>query len=194
MTQAVTKPAQETKAQGQWSYEDYLALPDDGRRYEIIEGVLYVSNAPDIDHQYTVAELVGEIRQFVKAQGLGYVLTAPFEVHLSERSRPVQPDVLFIRSDRWPASGAKFFAGAPDLVIEVVSPSSARSDQFVKFDAYERAGVPEYWIVHPRTHAVQVFTLSGGEYAELGEFVAHEVIQSAVLPGLAIVVSALFNR
>ena len=194
MTQAVTKPAQETKAQGQWSYEDYLALPDDGRRYEIIEGVLYVSNAPDIDHQYTVAELVGEIRQFVKAQGLGYVLTAPFEVHLSERSRPVQPDVLFIRSDRWPASGAKFFAGAPDLVVEVVSPSSARSDQFVKFDAYERAGVPEYWIVHPRTGAVQVFTLSGGEYAELGEFVAHEVIQSAVLPGLAIVASALFNR
>jgi len=194
MTQAVTIPVQEIKAQGQWSYEDYLALPDDGRRYEIIEGVLYVSNAPDIDHQYTVAELVGEIRQFVKAQGLGYVLTAPFEVHLSERSRPVQPDVLFIRSDRWPASGAKFFAGAPDLVIEVVSPSSARSDQFVKFDAYERAGVPEYWIVHPRTHAVQVFTLSGGEYAELGEFVAHEVIQSAVLPGLAIVVSALFNR
>jgi Uma2 family endonuclease len=115
-------------------------------------------------------------------------------VHLSERSRPVQPDVLFIRSDRWPASGANFFAGAPDLVVEVVSPSSARSDQFVKFDAYERAGVPEYWIVHPRTHAVQVFTLSGGEYAELGEFVAHEVIQSAVLPGLAIVVSALFNR
>lgn len=194
MTQAVTIPVQEIKAQGQWSYEDYLALPDDGRRYEIIEGVLYVSNAPDIDHQYTVAELVGEIRQFVKAQGLGYVLTAPFEVHLSERSRPVQPDVLFIRSDRWPASGAKFFAGAPDLVVEVVSPSSARSDQFVKFDAYERAGVPEYWIVHPRTHAVQVFTLSGGEYAELGEFVAHEVIQSAVLPGLAIVASALFNR
>ncbi|WP_423222959.1 Uma2 family endonuclease [Candidatus Amarolinea aalborgensis] len=194
MTQAVTIPVQETKAQGQWSYEDYVALPDDGRRYEIIEGVLYVSNAPDIDHQYTVAELVGEIRQFVKAQGLGYVLTAPFEVHLSERSRPVQPDVLFIRSDRWPAPGAKFFAGAPDLVVEVVSPSSARSDQFVKFDAYERAGVPEYWIVHPRTHAVQVFTLSGGEYAELGEFVAHEVIQSAVLPGLAIVVSALFNR
>ena len=194
MAQAVTIPVQETEAPGQWSYEDYLALPDDGRRYEIIEGVLYVGNAPDVDHQYTVAELAGEIRQFVKAQGLGYVLTAPFEVHLSERSRPVQPDVLFIRSERWPAPGAKFFAGAPDLVIEVVSPSSARSDQFVKFDAYERAGVPEYWIVHPRTHAVQVFTLSGGEYAELGEFVAHEAIQSVVLPGLAIVASALFNR
>jgi Uma2 family endonuclease len=85
--------------QGQWRYEDYLRLPDDGKRYEIIEGVLYVANAPSFDHQFSVGELFAYLRQFVREHQLGLVLTAPFEVHLSETSKPVQPDVLFIRKE-----------------------------------------------------------------------------------------------
>jgi Uma2 family endonuclease len=179
-------------AQGQWRYEDYLRLPDDGRRYEIIEGVLYVTNAPGYEHQFSVSELLGEIRNFVKEHNLGVVLTAPFEVHLSETTRPVQPDILFIRADRQPTAGAQLFTGAPDLIVEVLSPSSVRADRHVKFDVYERAGVAEYWIANPKTRSVEVYTLSGGEYALLGEFTEDEPLRSKVLDGIDIVARSLF--
>lgn len=180
-------------AQGEWTYQDYLRLPDDGRRYEIIEGVLYVTNAPDIDHQFTVFELARQMGNFVIEQGLGRIITAPFEVHLSETSRPVQPDVLFIKAERWPSPGTKFFEGAPDLVVEVLSTSTSRQDRVTKFTAYERSGVLEYWIANPKTRSVEVFTLSGQEYALVGEFVNDEVITSAVLTGIVIKTHTLFN-
>jgi Uma2 family endonuclease len=179
--------------QGHWTYEDYLNLPDDGRRYEIIDGVLYVTNAPNRDHQYTVVRLIYQLLQFVESRGLGEILTAPFEVHLSERSRPVQPDVLFIRAERWPTVGANFFEGAPDLVVEVLSPGSRRTDLFIKSNAYEQAGVSEYWIVSPTGRSVQVWSLAEGEYALVGEFMGDEPIRSVVLEGLEIVASTLFN-
>ena len=177
----------------EWTYQDYLNLPNEGQRYEIIQGVLYVTNAPDIDHQFTVSELVRQIGNFVIEHKLGRVLTAPFEVHLSEISRPVQPDVFFIKAERWPAPGAKFFEGAPDLIVEVLSPSTSRTDRFIKFNEYEQAGVPEYWIANPKTRSVEIFVLSGGEYAQLSEFTENELIQSATLIGLTIVTGALFN-
>ena len=91
------------------------------------------------------------------------MLTAPFEVHLSERSRPVQPDVLFIRAERVPPSGAAYFEGAPDLVVEVLSPRTRRTDQVIKFSAYEAAGVREYWMADPKTRSVQLYALTEGE-------------------------------
>jgi Uma2 family endonuclease len=191
--EVVLAPPPDVAAKKVWTYEDYLALPDDGRRYEIIEGVLYVSNAPHSNHQTVVTELSSEIRNFVKANKLGRVLVAPFEVHLSERSRPVQPDLLFIRAERWPAAGAQFFDGAPDLVVEVTSPGSVRRDKVVKFTAYEQAGVAEYWLVNPHTKTVEVYTLSGGEYALWGEYTGDEMITSAVLAEIKIVNSTLFG-
>ncbi len=180
--------------QGHWTYDDYLKLPDDGRRYEIIEGVLYVTNAPGLDHQFTVFEIARQMGNFVIEHKLGYVITAPFEVHLAEYSRPVQSDVLFIRAERWPKSGAKFFTGAPDLIVEVLSDSTGRTDQSVKFTAYEQAGVPEYWIANPKTRSVQVFTLSGQEYALVNQFIGEEIIQSHIFPGLQITTHTLFNQ
>ncbi len=178
--------------QGQWTYADYLNLPDDGNRYEIIEGVLYVSNAPSSDHQFTVTEASRQIGNFVVEHKLGRVLVAPFEVHLSETTRPVQPDILFVRAANWPAERIAFFAGAPDLVVEVISPSSVRTDRVVKFTAYERAGVSEYWLANPHIRAVEVYTLSNGEYALLGEFTGDEPIKSFVLEGIELVTSLLF--
>jgi Uma2 family endonuclease len=195
MSPTLTLPATEKSwpDQGEWTYDDYLNLPDDGRIYEIIAGVLYVTNAPDIDHQFTVAELLRQLANHVIEQKRGRVLTAPFEVHLAPQTRPVQPDILFINAARWPEAGAKYFEGAPDLIVEVLSPSSNRRDRVVKFTAYEQAGVPEYWIANPKTHSVEVFTLSGQEYALVGEFVADEMIRSQVLPGLQIRTDTLFN-
>ena len=179
--------------QGEWTYQDYLNLPDDGRRYEIIEGVLYVTNAPNIDHQFTVMKTAARLDQFVTEHELGFVLTAPFEIHLTETTRPVLPDVIFIAKDRWPGPGAAYFEGAPDLIVEVLSPSTSRTDRVVKFEAYEQAGVREYWIANPKTRSVEVFVLSGGEYASLNEFVGGEEITSNVLAGLKVAVNALFN-
>lgn len=178
--------------QGEWTYEDYLNLPEDGRRYEIIEGVLYVTNAPDIDHQFAVYELARQLANFVIQNKLGMVIGAPFEVHLARRTRPVQPDVLFIKAENWPASGAKFFAGVPDLVVEVLSRSTLLIDRNVKMTAYEQSGVPEYWIVDPKSRSVEVYTLSGQEYALLGQFIGEELVQSNVLPGLQLVTHSLF--
>jgi Uma2 family endonuclease len=193
MTEVTVDRPPITPAQGEWTYEDYRALPDDGNRYEIIEGVLYVVNAPSSDHQTIVTETSAELRNFVKRNHLGRVLIAPFEVHLSSRSRPVQPDVLFVRAERWPSERVAFFEGAPDLVVEVISPSSVRMDRVVKFTAYEAAGVPEYWIVNPHTRTVEVFTLSHGEYALLGEYTNDEVVQSVILAGIDLVASTLFT-
>jgi Uma2 family endonuclease len=197
MTQTIQLPSREKAwpAPGEWTYQDYLALPDDGRRYEIIEGSLYVTNAPNIDHQFTVMEIAFQLKQFVNENEseAGYVITAPFEVHLSQETRPVQPDVLFIKSERWPGAGAAYFAGAPDLVVEVLSPSTSRTDQVIKFTAYEQAGVPEYWIANPKTQSVQVFTLSGREYALVDQFVGEDVIASQILPDLAIQADSLFQ-
>jgi Uma2 family endonuclease len=180
-------------AQGEWTYDDYLRLPDDGRRYEIIEGVLYVTNAPNADHQFCVTEAGSELRNFVKRHQLGRVLVAPFEVHLAPRTRPVQPDILFVRQERWPKGHVPFFSGAPDLIVEVISPSSVRTDRVIKFTAYELAGVQEYWLINPHARTVEVYTWSNGEYALLGEFTEDEPLQSVVLAGIEIVASSLFD-
>jgi Uma2 family endonuclease len=193
MTEMKSPPIQAQPVQGEWTYDDYLALPDDGKIYEIIEGVLYVTNAPGYDHQFTTFETARQIANFVIAHKLGQVLTAPFEVHLAEDTRPVQPDVLFIKADRLPPADARFFEGAPDLIVEVISPSSVRTDQYIKFSAYEKAGVPEYWIANPKPRSVEVFTLSRGEYALVGQFIEDEVIESNILAGLSIITSTLFN-
>jgi Uma2 family endonuclease len=179
--------------QGAWRYEDYQRLPDDGKRYEIIKGVLYVANAPSIEHQFTVSEVHFALKVAVREKQLGQVFTAPLEVHLSEVSRPVQPDVLFISAARQPPFGAKIFAGAPDLIVEVVSPSSIRLDRRTKFDAYEAAGVAEYWIVDTKTRSVEVYTLARGEYALHGQYTGDELITSVLLPELQIKTSLLFQ-
>jgi Uma2 family endonuclease len=180
--------------QGQWTYEDYLRLPEDGRRYEIIEGVLYVANAPSYDHQSTVLKVAAKLENVSEAGSLGVVIAAPFEVHLPGIAKPVQPDVLFIRKERQPVSGTQIFEGPPDLVVEVLSPSSLRLDQHVKFGAYEQAGVREYWIADPKTQAITIYHLpdEGPEYVLLGQFTANETVQSKVLPGLEFSASTIF--
>ena len=179
-------------AQGQWRYDDYLRLPNDGNRYEIIEGVLYVANAPSYEHQFTVGETAFHLRLFVKEHRLGVILEAPFEVHLRDKTSPVQPDILYITTERQPAPGTQFFAGAPDLIVEVISPGSIRLDRHIKFDAYERAGVPEYWLVDPKPPLGEIYILSNGGYALLGQHTNEERAESRLLAGVSIIASSLF--
>lgn len=181
-------------AQGEWTWEDYLRLPDDGNRYEIIEGVLYVTAAPIYDHQFSVFALAGELRAFVHPRGLGVVLGAPFDVRLPGVAAPVQPDVVFFRTGNTPVAGDKSFIGVPDLIVEVLSPRTSRVDQHVKLAAYEKAGVPEYWLADPKTRSLTVYTLNAktGDYEELGRFGPKDSVRSAVLAGFETSVAPLF--
>jgi Uma2 family endonuclease len=194
LTLPITNPAHPWPQQGQWTYEDYLRLPDDGRRYEIIEGVLYVTNAPAYAHQFTVIKLSAKLDAFVSERQLGVVLAAPFEVHLPRIAIPVQPDILFIAAAQQPKPDAKYFEGAPDLIVEVLSPESIRRDQHIKFGAYERAGVREYWIANPKTRTITVHMLPAGgqEYVLLDQFAPGETLHSAILPDLQLLVDILF--
>ncbi len=169
-----------------------MRLPDDGRRYEIIEGVLYVANAPSYAHQLAVYKLARHLGDYVDTWKLGVVLGAPFEVHLSDLSRPVQPDVLFLSNEQMPEGNAQIFIGAPTLIVEVISPSSIRLDRNVKFDLYEATGVSEFWLVDPKTRSIEIYTLSNGEYALLGQFTGDENVKSNVLDGIDVKVSAIF--
>ena len=194
-TPPLNLPAEQSwPPQGQWTYADYLRLPDDGNRYEIIEGVLYVANAPSYEHQFSAGEIYRQIANFVTQSNLGVVIPAPFEVHLPGIAKPVQPDVPFIANQRKPAADIQIFEGAPDLIVEVISPGSARLDRHIKFGVYEQAKVREYWIADPKTKSVEVFSLpaSGAEYARLGHFGPGEKIKSAVLTDLELPVDGLF--
>ena len=188
-----TLPADQTwPEQGQWTYDDFLRLPDDGVRYEIIDGVLYMTNAPDPEHQHAVVQIVVAIENLVRAGNLGVVYTAPIEVHLPGIAQPVQPDVLFVAQARRAIVKPKFIEGAPDLIVEVLSPSTNRLDRRIKFDAYERAGVREYWIVNPKLRSVEVYTLVRGEYVLHGEYGPAEQVASEVLPGLQLLTNTVF--
>lgn len=185
-------PDQPWPAQGHWIYADYLRLGDDGVRYEIIARVLYMTNAPDPEHQYAVGEIFGELREHVKANQLGVVYTAPIEFHLPGIAQPVQPDVLFTAQSRRDIVKAKFIKGAPDLIVEATSASTARLDLKVKLDADEQAGVREYWIANPRTCFVEVYSLQRGEYVLRSEHGPGERLDSGVLPGLTALTDVLF--
>jgi Uma2 family endonuclease len=181
--------------QGSWTYEDYLRLPDDGRRYEVIRGFLYVSPAPTLPHQYSVTQLGYFLTDFVKQSRLGIVLVAPFDIRLPERiADPVQPDVLFIRRENQPKMDALRFDGIPDLAVEVLSPGNWRYDRNTKLSAYRDAGIPETWLVDPAARTVEVFVLDAAQpkYVLRERRSEGETVGSTVLPGLQIEVAELF--
>lgn len=182
-------------AQGDWTYEDYLRLPDDGNRYEVIRGSLYMTPPPIYDHQYVVWQLDQTLGRFVHENKLGVVLVAAFDIRLPAGiTDPVEPDVIFFRTGNQPRSGARFFEGVPELLVEVLSPRTRRRDETVKFDAYREAGVSEYWIVDPQDRMVVVYRLSEDRrrYVELCRGGEGETVRSAVLPGLEVPVGPLF--
>lgn len=179
-------------AQGSWTYEDYLRLPEDGQRYEVIRGFLYVSPAPSFVHQYTVWTLGRLLGNFVAENRLGVILGAPFDIRLPEAiGNPVQPDILFIRLDHLPGLDDRRFDGIPDLAIEVLSRGSWRYDRKVKLAAYREAGIPETWLVDPVARTVEIYVLNPAqaEYALRERRGEGEAVGSAVLPGLRIEVA-----
>ena len=132
--------------QTHWTVDMVHALPDDGKRYEIIDGELFVTPAPSFDHQRAVLRLAIRLETYLLPQRLGEVFVAPLDVILSPRTL-VQPDVLVLPLYRGRLARTREEAGKPLLTVEILSPGSARTDRVRKRALYQREGVPEYWIV-----------------------------------------------
>ncbi len=182
-------PLRRWPAPGEWTYQDYLDLPDDGNRYEIIWGELYMMTpAPSTRHQRVSRNLEFALWNYTQKNDLGEVLYAPCDLVMKPDATPVQPDILFIAKDRLGIITEKNVAGVPDLLVEILSAGNPRHDRVTKFELYEQAGVAEYWIVDPEAHAIEVFVLSQGAYALLGRFGAGEAAVSKALAGFSVAV------
>jgi Uma2 family endonuclease len=175
--------------QGEWTYEDYARLPDNGMRYEVIEGDLYMSPAPRSIHQRVIARLYGYLWEYLKHRSVGEAFFAPIDVILPDLATPVQPDLLFIANDRLNIVKEKFVEGAPDLIIEVLSPGNPALDRRTKFRVYAQAGVREYWMIDPDAGTVEINVLRGQAYAPLGSFGAGDQTRSEVLTDFSVSVS-----
>jgi Uma2 family endonuclease len=189
---AMPPPAQvetEWPAQGEWTYEDYARLPDDGWRYEVIKGVLHMTPAPRTKHQKAIGKLYSALTRFVEQHDMGDLYFAPIDVILPHHlATPVQPDLLFISKERLDIVKEQFIEGAPDLIVEVLSPTNWLDDRRIKYEVYAEAGVREYWIVDPDLRTVEVFVLREGEYALVGRFGPGEKAHSEVLEGFEVAV------
>ncbi len=172
--------------QGEWTYEDYARLPENGLRYEIIKGELLMTPAPRPLHQEVSLNLTYVLHQFVRKNQLGKVYEAPIDVNLPGLASPVQPDLLFIASDRLDIIKDRFIEGPPDLIMEILSSGSEIHDRRTKFELYARAGVREYWLVDPDRRAIEIYVLRGQAYAPLGNFGVEAETRSELLPGFAV--------
>jgi Uma2 family endonuclease len=181
---AISKPA------GTWSYEDLISLPDDGRRYEIIEGELYEMPAPNLVHATVVMNCIALLLPIVSALD-GRVFTAPLDVFF-EGADPVQPDIVVILPG-WPGNLApRGPEGAPDLLIEVLSPANRGHDVLTKRALYARAGVREYWIVDPVSRGVEVLTLDRDAFHTVQRASGDDAVVSSLLGGAALPLPAIF--
>jgi Uma2 family endonuclease len=176
------------------TYEDYVALPDDGERYEVIEGELCEVPVPDRQHQKVLFNLAFELRKFIHSRKLGNVYISPFDVVLSS-TNIVQPDVLFVSNDRFTILTDAGATGAPDLAIEVSSASTLRRDEVIKLRLYESFGVDEYWIVDPFRESLRIHRRREGKLVLVSELSNEENarVTTPLLPRLAIPLAAIFE-
>jgi Uma2 family endonuclease len=145
------------------TYEDLCRLPDDGMRHELIDGELYVTPAPRLKHQRVASNLAGHLFMYLRERPLGRVYSAPVDVVFND-TNVVEPDILYISREREERQATeRYLRGAPDLVVEILSPSTKYVDFGVKLHLYERFGVPEYWIIDPEEENTKIYRLEGGQ-------------------------------
>lgn len=174
-----------------FTYDDYVNLPDDGNRYEIIEGELVMTPAPKTGHQRISRRLLVQLTLFVEEKRLGEVFDAPCDVVFSPENT-VQPDILFVSKEQEKLITDDNIQGAPDWIIEILSPATAYSDLIEKKETYEKFGVKEYWIVDPKKKRIELHGLQEGKYQLLQKKEKTGKITSELLPGFAVDVKKVF--
>jgi Uma2 family endonuclease len=181
-------------AHRQLTYADLLAMPEDGLRHELIDGEHYVTASPNTKHQRVSGRLHLEIGLFLRGNPLGELFSAPYDVFFTPID-VVVPDLVFIAREHFQRITERNLQGAPDLAIEILSPSTSAIDEGVKRRLYERQGVAEYWLVDPFVDAVRIFRRGTGRKLVLAADLSAEdggVLTTPLLPGLAIALAEIF--
>ncbi len=173
------------------SYDDWLAVADDSSLCELIDGELFLSPTPSISHQRISRDLGFLLIEHLRRTGKGELLMAPTGVRLDERS-VLEPDLLIVLRENAAQVGEQVIDGPPDLVVEVLSPGTARRDMGIKREKYRSRGVPEYWIVDPINARIEVLVLENGEYVSLGLFTRDDRLGSRLLADLEIALAEVF--
>ena len=186
----VTSKVTMRQARVRYTYNDYILLPGD-KRHEVLDGELYVVPAPNTKHQRVSRDLLGALLHHARELDLGEVLPAPYDVVLSVEN-VVQPDILFVRKERSGIIGEANLKGAPDLVVEILSPASRSKDLELKRKTYARFGVQEYWVVDPDAETVEVFVWSEVGYVTAGTYSKSDRLSSGLLPDLKLELAQVF--
>ena len=173
------------------TYEDYRKTPDD-ERWELLNGELIMPPSPTIDHQRVSRRLERRLDTFVEERGLGEVFYAPCDVVLSDVN-VVQPDLLFVSTEQAHIITRENIRGAPDLVVEILSPSTASRDWRDKLDLYAEHGVKEYWVVDPDAQRVWVMAQREGGFDEVGTYGSGDVLTSPTLEGFTVDLDEIFQ-
>lgn len=173
-----------------YTYEDYLQLPE-GAPYELIGGELVMSPSPSAEHQRILRRLSWSIQQYLDESEKGEIFFAPMDVYFSENDTP-QPDLIFIAKDRIDIIGEQKIEGAPDLIVEILSPSTAHRDLTTKKRLYEQHDVKEYWIVDPEQQAVEVFENTDRGFMQHARVVEEGAATSKLLDGFHVDLDDLF--
>ena len=180
-----------------WTYQDYAALPDDGKRYEIHDGELCAMAAPSLLHQIVLANLSDVLRAHVKARRLGLVLFAPLDVILSDRpgeTTVLQPDLIYVDNERFEALRPRGVEGAPTLVVEILSPSTTVTDRTRKRELYARYGVLYLWFVDSDTRDLTAHVLDSGDYRLVARVSGTEPVDLPPFTDLRLVPSSLWPQ
>lgn len=180
--------------QVKFTYEDYLLFPDDGRRHELIDGEHYVTPAPKTRHQRVSHNLTGLFYNYLRKTQAGQALSAPTDVVLSELN-VVQPDLVYVSARRQSIITENNIQGTPDLVVEILSETTRKTDEVVKRKLYERYGVQEYWIVDPEIETVKVYRLTDKGYVRAAELTreASDNLSTPLLPDFEVSLAAIFE-
>ena len=177
------------------TYEDFLQLPEDGKRHEIIDGEHYVTASPVARHQLILGNLYFFIKGFLREHDLGEVFLSPFDVIFSNVD-VVEPDLLYLSKERQSLLTRANLRGSPDLVVEILSPRTKGRDRGIKRKLYGRSEVLEYWIVDPDGEAIEVLRRAGEagleRVAELRRGAA-DGLTTPLLPGLEISLDEVFS-
>ena len=170
----------DTPARARMSAEDYIASPQSAHKSDLIEGVFVMASPASFDHASIQQFLITTLSLFVSARKVGVVLGENAAYRLNE-DNVYQPDVSFLSNARLHLAGEVYVDGAPDLAVEVISPSSRQYDAFEKRINYARAGVQEYWLVDPVERSVAIYTLEQDQFVRVSQ--ADDLLRSKVLPG-----------
>jgi Uma2 family endonuclease len=174
-----------------YTYADYCALPEDGSRYELLEGDLEVTPAPNLRHQKISRELTFVLLGHIKAADLGELFAAPVDVIFDEKTI-LQPDIIFVARERCAILSERGVEGPPDLVVEILSSTTSRKDRILKMRLYAKHGVKWYWLVDPDARTLEELNLVREHYSLTGACQSGESFTPGIFPGLAIDLRELF--